>query len=215
MSLRNLFSKPRDRSTPAKVVTNKNVRFVTGVSHINIGVPDIDRAIDFYKSFLGAEPQRIFSHFKNQGFAQSAGFLDSPEDVDVSIAFLDIPGAQLTLELMEYHSPAPNYEIKPLQVNDICGVRHVALRVNDIDLAFENAKNESGVRMIQPHPKYKAFTISKTDADQFLLFDPVQESDRKLKHSIAADVGKIRYFYCVDPYGVQWEFEQGNTGIGH
>lgn len=215
MGLRKFLSKTKPGPSVQRAKQEHRARFITGVSHINVGVPDLTRAINFYKSFLGAEPARLFPHFKNRGFAQSAGFVDAPDDVEVSIAFLDIPGAQLMLELMEYHNPPAVYDIHPQQVNDIHGVRHVALRVNDIDQAFENAQTESGVRMISQHDTYRPFTISKTKADQFMFFDPAQERDIRLKETTAQDIGTIRYFYCVDPYGVQWEFEQGNTDIGY
>ena len=27
-------------------------------------------------------------------------------------------------------------------------------------------------------------------------------------------LGQVRYFYFIDRYGLQWEFEQGHTDIG-
>ncbi|KEQ16831.1 VOC family protein [Endozoicomonas numazuensis] len=62
-----------------------------GISHINIVVDDIDRATRFYSEAFFAEPVLDFPHFKNRGFARSAGFLDQPDDVEVSIRFLKLP----------------------------------------------------------------------------------------------------------------------------
>ncbi len=63
-----------------------------GLGHINIVVDDMMAAIDFYKNLFGAIPRQFFPHFNNKGFAKSAGFIDNPEQVDVSIAFMEIPG---------------------------------------------------------------------------------------------------------------------------
>ena len=215
MGLRGMLSKRGTRPDGNFGGEKKQIAFITGVSHINIGVPDLTRAISFYASFLGAEPKRVFPKFKNRGFAQSAGFIETPENVEVSIAFLDIPGAGLTLELMEYHVPAVRTRIETYAVNDVGGVRHVALRVNDIEQAFENAVNESGVRLISTQSTYMPFTISKTEPDAFRFFNQAEECNVKLKAKTAQEIGRNRYFYCVDPYGVQWEFEQGNDGVGN
>ncbi len=214
MSLRDILSKKSSCLRDVLGKDREDVGFITGLSHVNIGVSDLKRAISFYESFLGAEPKRIFPRFKNRGFALSAGFIDMPENVDVSIAFLDIPGTGLTLELMEYHVPPVRSRIEDYAVNDVGGVRHIALRVNNIEQAFENAINESGVRLISTQSTYMPFTISKTEPDAFRFFDQAEENNVKLKAKTAHEIGHIRYFYCVDPYGVQWEFEYGNDSIG-
>ena len=56
-----------------------------GLSHINIVVEDINSGIEYYKKIFNAIPLQQFSNFKNVGFAKSAGFIDRPETVDVSI----------------------------------------------------------------------------------------------------------------------------------
>ena len=214
LGLGKVFKRKQENEKQPRSAWTEERRFITGLSHVNVGVPDLERAIDFYQSFLGAEPRRVFPNFKNRGFAQSAGFIEAPENVEVSIAFLDIPGSGLTLELMEYHLPVNRNRIDAYSPNDVAGVRHVALRVNDIERAFENAKSESGVRMISANSTYMPFTISKTEPKEFRFFDEKDEDNAKLKAKTARVVSQIRYFYCVDPYGVQWEFEYGNDGVG-
>ena len=51
-------------------------------------VTDLEEATRFYEALFGASVEQTFPHFKNVGFARSAGFLDDPESVDVSIRFL-------------------------------------------------------------------------------------------------------------------------------
>ncbi|MEJ2044764.1 MAG: VOC family protein [Reinekea sp.] len=187
--------------------------FIRGVSHINIGVPDLERAIDFYSQLLAVEPLQAFDHFRNTGFARSAGFLDNPEEVEVSIAFVAVPGTQLTLELMQYHMPVAVDKVRPMAVNDVGGVRHIALKVENIDAAFAHVKSIPGIRLINPARDYQPFRIDPITVEEFRFFDLAQETDRKQKEDVCNIVAAIRYFYFIDPYGVQWEFEQGHSDL--
>ena len=106
---------------------NKVVNFV-GMGHVNIVVDDIDKGIEFYKKLFSAIPYQIFRDFSNVGFSKAAGFLEEPEKVKLHIAFLDIPDTGLTLELMQYVTPATVNRVVRNDVSDIAGVRHVALK---------------------------------------------------------------------------------------
>lgn len=86
------------------VENGKRLKF-TDFAHINIVVDDIDEGIKYYEQLLEAKPIQIFREFSNIGFAKAAGFLEHPELVKLSIAFMEIPGTKLTLELMEYYEP--------------------------------------------------------------------------------------------------------------
>ena len=76
-----------------------------GFGHINIITDDLEKAADYYVGLLGAKKVQKFPHFKNVGFSKSAGFIDKPEEVDVSIYFLEIPNTGVFIELFEYHNP--------------------------------------------------------------------------------------------------------------
>lgn len=76
-----------------------------GVSHVCIFVDDMMEAVDYYQKLLGVVPDHYLSHWKNEGFFKAGGFVKEAADGDVSIAFVNIPGTKLTLELMQYHSP--------------------------------------------------------------------------------------------------------------
>lgn len=41
----------------------------------------------------------------------------------------------------------------------------------------------------------------------------MKEMDER-KHQTAKILSEVRYFYFIDKYGLQWEFEQGHTDIG-
>ena len=187
---------------------------ITGLSHICVNVDNIDEALDYYADLLGAEPFQIFPHFKNEGFAKSAGFGSAWPDTDVSIAFMSLPANALTLELMEYHSPAGQVLDYTLATTDQRRVGHVALKVSGIDAAFAHVKSRPDTRMISDAPDYRPERISQTGPNDFRFFDPASESDAVQKQATAEIISGIRYFYFVDRYGIQWECEEGHHDIG-
>lgn len=166
---------------------------VLALSHINIVVDDLDKATEFYGRTLGfqmacnADGAIDFPHYCSPAFARDAGFLDG--EVDVDVRFLRHPQAGLCLELMRYHTPQGSQEITFHNTNDLGGPRHVALEVADILGVFEHLRKQPDVRMINPSPAY----------------GPPEN---------LALTG-ISFFYWLDPYGVQWEMEQGRPlGFG-
>ena len=137
--------------------------------HINVVVPDLEEATRFYKTLFDASVEQTFPHFKNPGFARSAGFLEDPESVDVSIRFLKIPfgrSEDLFLELFTFHNPAGRQEIMPRKTNDVGGPRHVCLRVTNIDEVFAHVKSVDGVHLINDSPEYRPFFISPISSRQ-------------------------------------------------
>ena len=81
------------------------------------------------------------------------------------------------------------------------------MKVDDIDAAFEFIKSFDGVTPINPSPDYKPHKIDKITPNHFTYFDPAQENDATLKQKTADMVGETSFFYFIDKYGVQWEFE--------
>ena len=190
------------------------IQFET-LGHINIVVDDTDRATAFYVEAFGAVPVQDFPHFKNVGFAQSAGFLDQPEAVEVTVRFLKLPTPEgLILELMEYHHPAGVICCRDKVAHGLGCVGHIALRVKNIDAAFEHLKTVEGVRMINESPAYRPFKIDAIQPREFRFYDEAMEQDASGKEEVCRIIGSIRYFYFLDPFGVQWELEQGHTDVG-
>ena len=198
-------------SPPAR----KQMPNFTGLSHVCIFVDDMMQAVSYYQKLLGAEPDHYLSHWRNKGFFQAAGFLDQAEEGDVSIAFVNVPGARLTLELMQYHYPEGRKEPVIFAANDVSGARHVALKVTNIDEAFLHVKAMPDTRLISEDPAYRPFRISETTPDQVRFFDQdLRESDERNERT-ARILSQVRYFYFIDKYGLQWEFEQGHSDIGN
>ena len=162
-------------------------RFVAGISHLNIVVEDIEYATEFYRRTLGFEQAHNargvmdYPSVTRETFARDAGFLDGK--VDVHIRFLKHPTAGIYLELMTYRYPAGSGEVIYRNTNDMGGIRHVALEVSDAVRVFEYLKAQPDVRMINPSPDY----------------GPPEELTPVT----------IKFFYWLDPWGVQWEMEEG------
>lgn len=159
--------------------------FVLGFSHINVIMADLkmmEEATAFYKRVLGFEEAWTLwlPPETNLHFAADAGF----DDCKVLVRFLYHPNAQIHLELMMYEYPKGEQEIQYHKTNDVGGIRHVALEVSDAVAAYNWLKDQEGVRMIKP-------VREGYGPPQKLTPDPQT------------------FFYWLDPYGVQWEFEQG------
>ena len=161
--------------------------YVLGISHLNIVVEDIEYATEFYGRTLGfmqAYNERGVMDYKGvtrETFARDAGFLDG--EVNVDIRFLKHPTAGLYIELMTYNLPIGSQQIVYRKTNDLGGVRHVALEVSNAEKAFDYLKQQADVKMINESSQY--------GPPEALV--PIA----------------IKFFYWLDPWGVQWEMEEG------
>ena len=186
-----------------------------GFGHINIVVDDINKATQFYQDSLGAIPVQEVPHFKNIGFAKAAGFLSNPAEVDVSIRFLALPSpTPIVLELMEYHSPKGQESVHYFKTNDRGGPRHICLRAENVVEAFEHLKGFKGVQMINKSAEYMPYKLDGITPQQFRFFDPQLEANKDVKDKMCQSAASTTFFYCIDPYGVQWEIEQRPDDVG-
>lgn len=185
-----------------------------GLSHVCIIVDNLNEAIEHYQRILGAIPEQCIPHWKNEGFFQAAGFVQEAAESEISIAFLSLPGTMFTIELMEYHYPQGRKGPILFAANDVSGARHVALKVTNIDEAFEHIKAQADVQLINPTEEYRVYQISHTAPQDFYYYNSAKENDEQAKQVAADILGQIKYFYFIDKYGLQWEFEQGHTDIG-
>ena len=185
-----------------------------GLSHVCIFVDDMMEAVSYYQKLLGVVPDHYLSHWRNSGFFRAAGFLDEAGDGDVSIAFVQVPGTKLTLELMQYHYPEGRKTPVVFAANDVSGARHVALKVTNIEQAFLHIQSMPDTKLINQGDGYQVFQISETLPSEVHFFDQdPQETDARNVQT-ARILSQVRYFYFVDKYGLQWEFEQGHSDIG-
>ena len=59
------------------------------------------------------------------------------------------------------------------------------------------------------------FTFAPTfTPDEVHFFDQKTSETDERNQQTAKILSEVRYFYFIDKYGLQWEFEQGHTDIG-
>ena len=63
------------------------------------------------------------------------------------------------------------------RANDISGARYIALKVANIEEAFEYIKSQSDVTLINTSEEYRVFKLSKVKPSQIKFFDPEKESN--------------------------------------
>lgn len=154
--------------------------FVLGFSHLNVIVNDL-KMMDEATEFYA----RVLG-FKT---AWSLWLPDETckhfahdagfDDARVMVRFLVHPNAQIHIELMMYEFPKGSSEIEFHKTNDAGGIRHVALEVHNAAAVYDWLKTHDDVKLLSKRPPEK------------LLPDPQT------------------FFYWIDPFGVQWEMEQG------
>lgn len=187
---------------------------IVGLSHICIFVDDMEQAVDYYRALLGVQPDHCLSRWRNEGFFQAGGFVNEAADGEVSIAFVNVPGTKLTLELMQYHHPKGRTEPVVFAANDVSGARHVALKVTNIEAAFAHIQAMPDTRLINETEAYRVYAISQTQPSEVRFFDQAPGETDGRNVQTAKILSQVRYFYFIDRYGLQWEFEQGHTDIG-
>jgi catechol 2,3-dioxygenase-like lactoylglutathione lyase family enzyme len=167
-------------------------RDVQGISHVNVVVDDIDVAAEFYGTVLGFEAAANaagpmeYPGVDLASFARDAGFGDG--DARLDIRFLKHPEMGIYMELFTYHHPKGDQTIHRFKTNDLGGVRHVALEVPDAVATYEF------IRFQQHEYGQRGLRI------EILGQDHVPEEITPYPYT---------FFYWIDPWGVQWEMEQG------
>lgn len=164
---------------------------IAAISHINVVVnDDIDTGAKYYQDTIGFSPASNADgpmHYTN---ITNNGFcVDAGfESCRVDILFLKHEITNLYLELFFYYEPdTGNTKIPIQQTNDVGGIRHIAVEVLDAVDTYNTLK-------------------AKDHQGRFITKDT----------PIPLDPFPYTFFYWVDRYGVQWEFEQGRpVEYGH
>lgn len=165
---------------------------VQAFGHLNIVVDDIEIATEFYQTVLGFElaankdgPMN-YPEVDLESFARNAGFKDGKVNVDIRL--LRHPKVGFYLELFTYHYPKGDQTIHRKGTNDMGGIRHVAVEVPDAVAAHKFIRSQQ-----------------QTYAQRGLIID-VLGNDHVPEELTPFP---INFFYWIDPWGVQWEMEQG------
>lgn len=111
---------------------------VTGLSHIGLSTPDLDRAIAFYTDALGfAEIVRFAWEAGNPAADAGLGLVDTAAEIAVLTA------GNTYLEVLQFHSPLPvRLDDPPTLFRE--GITHIALETPDIGRAWDATRNAGG-----------------------------------------------------------------------
>ena len=180
---------------------------VKALNHINVVVDDMDKAIDFYQRFLGAAPQQRFNKICNEGLNHGVGLEGDVSNLEITVCYLAVPGDPgFTLELMCYENRPGEKVSYQKYSNSMNVLGHIALTVEDVSAAFEWLKTIPEVALISKDASYRPQKISRPNATELEVFDEAQNNP-ETKEAICDYVAAMKFFYCLDPYGIQWEIE--------
>ncbi|MFI5322283.1 MAG: VOC family protein [Thermodesulfobacteriota bacterium] len=146
------------------------------IDHINIVVTDLERGVWFYTELLGFKESKR-AHLEGEWIESIVGL----KGVVADVAFILAPSGEPRIELLCYKTPKGE-EIPMNSLANTIGIRHIALRVDDIYATAEKLKN-AGVK---------------------LLGEPVTVPQEVVTH----DAGNKMLCYFHDPDGVLLEITE-------
>ena len=117
---------------------------ITGIHHVAISVPDLDKAVEFYHGTLGFK--KIFANSWN-GDREEADQVIGLDRTSAKVQMLKAGSAYL--ELWEYIEPKPEEQKKDYSPADH-GIAHIALQVTDINDEFERLQTSGMTFHQQP-----------------------------------------------------------------
>lgn len=111
------------------------------IDHINLVVDNLEAMTSFYETLLG--------FVVSKRVTIGGGWIDQTvglNGVKADVVYLD-PQTGPRIELIHYHAPAtPPHHVQPPNAH---GIRHIALRVDDIDAIFDRLTS-AGVEFFSP-----------------------------------------------------------------
>ncbi|KAL3905936.1 MAG: hypothetical protein SGILL_009476, partial [Bacillariaceae sp.] len=179
-----LFAKEKNSNTPSRDTVHREGKLGVGaLSHVNVIVNDtVDIGASYYEEVLGFERASNADGQMDYRNITNHGFcVDAGFDsCRVDIVFLKHPVIGMHLELFFYYEPQGDLQIPIFETHDAGGIRHIAVEVLDAVQTYNDLKSS-------PHQ------------GKFITQDT----------PIPLDPFPYTFFYWIDKYGVQWEFEQG------
>lgn len=149
---------------------------IHAIDHLNIVVSDLERSVGFYTELLGFKKINS-AHLEGEWIESIVGI----KDVVADVVFIVAPAGEPRIELLCYKSPTGE-SIRANSLANTIGLRHIALRVDDIQASAKKLK-EVGVK---------------------LLSDPITVPTSVVTH----DSGHKMLCYFHDPDGVLLEITE-------
>ena len=153
-----------------------HMRIVSGFSHVEVTVRDLERSLSFYRDQIGL---RVFQEGTEQDVNRDVDYSGIYERIDGTYRFAMLLGGTASIVLIEPTDPPPSgASIKVDQV----GITHLGLFVDDLDSVYEDLEAKGVKFVVPPHALMEtpigvmrsAFAI---DPDGIILqFDEMVES---------------------------------------
>ena len=134
---------------------------IHAIDHLNIVVSDLERSVKFYTKVLGFE-QTNSAHLEGDWVESIVGL----KGVSADVAFIVAPAGEPRIELLCYKSPMGE-SIPENSLANTVGLRHIALRVDDIHSSAQKLKDE-GVKLLS-EPVTVPTTVVNHDAGHKML----------------------------------------------
>jgi glyoxylase I family protein len=115
---------------------------ISAVDHINLVVSDLERSVKFYTELLGFREFRR-AHLEGDWIESIIGL----KNVSADVVYVVAPGGEPRLELLCFESPRGE-SIPANSLAHTFGLRHIALRVEDINTMVTRLR-EAGVKVIE------------------------------------------------------------------
>ena len=125
---------------PAPTAGFKLGGMVHGIDHINIVVADLGRSVEFYAGLLGFTKTRE-ACLEGEWIDRIAGL----RGVRARVAYVVAPAGEPRIELLCYEAPKGEALAANACANTV-GLRHLALRVDDMAGMIVRLRNSSTVR---------------------------------------------------------------------
>ena len=132
------------------------------IDHVNLVVGDMPKMIAFYRDVVGLRLTKQAT-ISGQWIDDVTGLVDVTADV----AFLELPAGP-GIELLQYRTPQGT---RPLGLGDphTPGLRHIALRVKDID-SMAAAIRTAGFSLISPIQQVPAAQVDYAEVRKRLVY---------------------------------------------
>lgn len=137
--------------------------FSAAIDHINIVVSDLDRSVRFYTGLLGfVKVKRTELH--GEWIERIVGL----KGVHADCVYLNPSGGGPRIELLCYRTPEGAALPETARANTI-GLRHLALRVSDIDATYDRLK-QVGVTFIAPPTAAATTQVRHAEGQKHLCY---------------------------------------------
>jgi len=125
----------------AQPATIPEAAAVSGVHHVGVTVANLERALEFWESFLG-KPARWTAVLESPYLSRVVGY----PDASIKAAFVDLPGG-VVIELLDYHRVADRAANPEATANP--GNVHLCLAAADLRAVWDHAV-ACGARPVSP-----------------------------------------------------------------